>query len=722
MVSGRPGATRTPELTTPRGGPPSGAGAARRGDGRAYFSYAPGLDGVRALAVTAVVIYHQGASWLAGGFLGVDVFFALSGFLITSILVTEWTQHGRIDIRKFYLRRARRLLPALFAMLVGLSLATSLVARSELQRLRGDVLAALTYCTNWTQIAWNRSYFAQLGRPSLLQHLWSLAVEEQFYLLWPVVLVLCLAARRRFVPVAVTLGLAGVSALAMALLFQPGQDPSRVYYGSDTHLAPVLLGAALALLLGRRRRLGHYVRNSAVGGVATDLIGTAGMVVLGYAAVHVNVYSTELYGGGYLIIGLAACALVYAAAQTPARTARVLAAPPMRWVGQRSYAIYLWHWPILMLTRPGVDVPLRGPVLIVLQVAAILIAAQLSYRYVEQPITTRGFLGALQGFNTRPRRSDHPTRPVAGRHALRSAVTVAMLAALTGLAAAILGSASGAPRGIEVDGGKRIAIVVPSVTPSRPPTSVTARSNTGSSPTSSSHAVTPPARRSFTRPVRVSFFGDSQGMTLLLNKPDGLANAITVSDSTVEGCGILLGYIRSSIGFERDLNADCGRWLQIWAAKAATEHPQIAVVEIGAWDVFDDTVNGVTLRFGTPKWDAYFHQQLAQGISILKKAGSQVALMGVPCYRPIAAGGLPLLPERGDDSRTRHLTDLLKQTAAKDPQRVFMISPPSQFCTDPAIATSTAFRWDGVHYYKPGAALTFQVITPQLLAIPQPPQ
>jgi hypothetical protein len=219
----------------------------------------------------------------------------------------------------------------------------------------------------------------------------------------------------------------------------------------------------------------------------------------------------------------------------------------------------------------------------------------------------------------------------------------------------------------------------------------------------------------------VSFFGDSQGMTLLLNKPDGLAGAITVSDSTVEGCGVLLGVIHSRTGYTRDMNGTCQNWPATWAANMAQHDPQIAVIEIGAWDVFDDTVGGRTLTFGSPAWDAYFSQQLGRGIHILTKGGAQVALMGVPCYRPIAAGGLPLLPERGDDARTRRLTSLLAQAAAKDPQRVFMIKPPSAFCKNPKIATDTAYRWDGTHYYKPGAALVFQVITPQLLAIPQAP-
>jgi hypothetical protein len=181
------------------------------------------------------------------------------------------------------------------------------------------------------------------------------------------------------------------------------------------------------------------------------------------------------------------------------------------------------------------------------------------------------------------------------------------------------------------------------------------------------------------------------------------------------------GVIHSRVGYTRDLGADCGNWQSLWRDKADATHPQIAVIEIGAWDVFDETVNGKNLAFGSPGWDAYFTKTLHKGIHLLLDQGAQVALMGVPCYRPIAAGGLPLLPERGDDTRTRHVNTLLRAALSIDPQRVFMIHPPSAFCDNPKIASDVNYRWDGTHYYKPGSALVFQVITPQLLAIPQPP-
>src|SRR5215213_9052352 len=214
--------------------------------------YSPGLDGLRALAVIAVLLYHADLAWIPGGFLGVEVFFVISGYLITALLLAEWRQRGRIDLKNFWMRRARRILPALYVLLV-VSLAFAVVfLPGEVARLRGDVLAAFGYVTNWYLIFGHVSYFEAVGRPSLLQHLWSLAVEEQFYLIWPPVLALVLAIgatrlrRRRMLIVA--LAGAGASAVATALLYAPGVDPSRIYYGTDTRSTGLLCGAAVAFL------------------------------------------------------------------------------------------------------------------------------------------------------------------------------------------------------------------------------------------------------------------------------------------------------------------------------------------------------------------------------------------------------------------------------------------------------------------------------------------
>ncbi len=697
--------------TTVHGARPAPRNPDETAGARAHLAYAAGLDGVRALAVAAVVVFHISETGLTGGFLGVDIFFVLSGFLITSILLAEFHSRKRIDIKNFYLRRARRLLPALFTMLASVTLITWIFARDELHQLRGDVIAALTYCTNWTQIFWGRSYFDQLSRPSLLQHLWSLAVEEQFYLLWPLILIACLAAtRRRWLVLAVPVGLAALSLVLMASMYHVGQDTSRIYYGTDTHIAPMLIGATVAIVVALRRQAG-IARDTQRGRLVADAFALIGFLVLAWSVVEINRYSSGLYRGGYVFISLASAALIYAAGRQGTITAKALGWAPLVWIGQRSYAIYLWHWPILMLSRPGIDIHLPTWVVVPLQLAVIVGASDLSYRYIERPIRSRGFLAFVRGHR---RHGLGERRPVT-----IGTVLVGVLAVVT----ATLATAPPAPAGIQVDRSATPTLHI------KPPA---ARHHTrhaaghhhrhrhaGASPTPSSS--TAQAQPPFPAPVRVGFFGDSQGMTLLLNKPNGLGRYLTTSDDTVEGCGMTTGVIHSRTGYTRDLGADCGNWQSQWRTNAQRDHPQIAVIEIGAWDVFDETVGGKTLTFGTPAWDAYFTKTLHTGIRLLLNQGAQVALMGIPCYRPIAAGGLPLLPERGDDSRTSHLNELLQSALSMDPQRVFMIHPPSAFCKNPKIATDVNYRWDGTHYYKPGAALVFQVITPQLLAIPQPP-
>jgi peptidoglycan/LPS O-acetylase OafA/YrhL len=673
--------------------------------------YAAGLDGLRALAVTAVLVYHLNAGWLPGGFLGVDVFFVLSGFLITSILATEWSTSGQVRIGRFYVRRARRLLPALITMLATVVLVTAAVAPDELRRLRGDVAAALTYSTNWTQIIWQRSYFEQLGRPSLLQHLWSLAVEEQFYLLWPLVLVVCLRTGGRRRALRITLVGIVASAALMAWLFASYADPGRAYYGSDTHASGLLVGAALALATVLRRPARRDRRPAPLGLTVNspswplDVAALLGAVIVGYFVTRTNYFAMELYRGGFLLVALGSAAIVLAAGRRGTLTARLLGMPLLCWIGVRSYAIYLWHWPVFMLSRPRLDYPSDGLPLMVLRVGLTVALADLSYRFIEHPIRTQGFVAYVRSGLRRVRRGR------LGRPAFLMA-SLAALGLIVGQVVALPRPTAGTASGIPTDLSVR---PTRAVTPG-PPASPSAHSPSPGAPVTRSAAP-------FARPIRVTVFGDSQGMTLLLNKPAGLDGSLTLTDGTVEGCGFLLGKITSRRGPSWDLGASCGTWADQWRTNEARSHPQIALVEVGAWDVFDLKVgDGATMAFGSPAWDAYYTQQLNQAVSLLIGGGAQVALLGLPCYRPIDGGGLIALPERGDDQRTQHLNVLLRAAAAKNPERVFMVNPPAQFCTDPAIASNTAYRWDGVHYYKPGAALMFQAITPQLLAIPRPPR
>jgi peptidoglycan/LPS O-acetylase OafA/YrhL len=413
-----------PVITAPRSvAPPSGAARSR---------YLPGLDGLRAVAVVAVLLYHAQVSWLPGGFLGVDVFFVISGYLITMLLLQEHQRSGRIGVRRFYARRARRLLPALYLLLVTSCVVVAIWFRDEAARLRPQVLSALTYSTNWYLIATDGSYFERLGRPLLLRHLWSLAVEEQFYLLWPLALVVLLRRfRGRLGPMALAVGaLATASAIWMAVLYEPGQDPSRLYYGTDTRISTLLIGALLALFW-RPSALAHGgVRRH---GALFDAIGVAALGGIVLFFVRSTDASGSLYRGGFVALAVVSALAVAAVAHPATYLGRVLGVGALTWIGVRSYALYLWHWPVFVLTRPDLDVPLHGWPLLAVRLGLTVVLADLSYRLVERPIRRIG----LRAWT---RRTLH-VGP-AGRR--RPAVAVVLAGAIVGASGVVAVMRSGA--------------------------------------------------------------------------------------------------------------------------------------------------------------------------------------------------------------------------------------------------------------------------------------
>jgi peptidoglycan/LPS O-acetylase OafA/YrhL/lysophospholipase L1-like esterase len=351
--------------------------------------YVPGLDGLRAIAVLAVFAYHLGFGWASGGLLGVGVFFTLSGYLITDILLDHYDRTASLGLREFWWRRARRLLPALIAMLVVVIAWVTLLHRSELRALRGATVAALTYVSNWWLIAQHVSYFASFGPPSPLGHLWSLAVEEQFYLIWPWLLLLGLrpfgrkatgtAIRPRLA--LATIVLATASAVLMALLYHPGLDTTRVYDGTDTRAFGLLIGAALAMVWpGTQQPLAGQRAQRMI-----DWLGTAGLLGIGLLIWRTNEYSSFLYRGGLVLLSIATALVIAAVVRPASGLGRVLGWPVLRWLGARSYGIYLWHFPILALTTPSSDTGIQ-PVRATLQVAATIVLAALSWRYLEEPI------------------------------------------------------------------------------------------------------------------------------------------------------------------------------------------------------------------------------------------------------------------------------------------------------------------------------------------------
>ncbi|HWH19502.1 MAG TPA: acyltransferase family protein [Solirubrobacterales bacterium] len=356
-----------------------------------HFPYMPGIDAMRALAVLAVFGYHAGLDWLPGGFLGVDVFFVISGYLITSLLLREFRGTGKIELARFWIRRARRLLPAVGVLIAVAMIVSAIADPNKIDQTRGDALASLFYFANWHFIFAHTSYFEQFGRPSLFTHLWSLSVEEQFYLFWPLVFA---AGMKFFGRGRLLLGvLAGaIASVVLAwILFDPGHDASRVYYGTDTHAVGLLAGVALALVWSPTELRKHKSFGPLVGPIL-DAVGVValGYLILSFAQVHD--YDLALWHGGYAWIAIATALLLAALAHPAARLGNILGQPALLWLGLRSYSFYLWHWPVLVMTRPGVDINLPRGILIPLQLIACLILADLSYRFVELPFNGKAKL------------------------------------------------------------------------------------------------------------------------------------------------------------------------------------------------------------------------------------------------------------------------------------------------------------------------------------------
>jgi len=355
-----------------------------------------GLDGLRAIAALAVLVYHLELGVLRAGFLGVDLFFTISGFIITALLVREFTDTARVDLRGFYLRRARRLVPPTLAVLVAAVVLGPLLAPGSAARTREDLPAALAYLSNWWQIHAQQSYFEGFGSPPVLQHLWSLAVEEQYYLLWPALAVLVL---RRFGPrvlggVALLLALASTGWMAALHAALPeGADPSRLYLGTDTHAMGLLLGSALACLWNPWKAAAVQSAPAArsaprspgllAGADMAALWAAAGLLVM-MVLMHAGV--AGLYRGGFLLASALSAVLIVAGMHPGTRVQRLLEAPVMTWLGTRSFAIYLWHWPAVAWIRPESTHAWELAATAVARVVMTLACAELSFRLVETPL------------------------------------------------------------------------------------------------------------------------------------------------------------------------------------------------------------------------------------------------------------------------------------------------------------------------------------------------
>ena len=394
--------------------------------------YIPALDGLRTLAVVAVVLYHLNLTWAQGGLLGVTVFFVLSGYLITRLLINEVSKTGRIDLKSFWICRIRRLFPAVVTVVAVTCALCTIFNHVMLTKMRPDILPSLLFFNNWWQIAQDVSYFNALGDPSPLTHFWSLAIEEQFYLVWPPLL-LAMVSMHMSKPNTrrVVLGLAAISAIAMMLLYNPAADPSRVYYGTDTRVFSLLLGAWMAFIPDRDlapARLVHHLGLDRLAGsgkrgkhnvdehgrdsgdateaapapsgalarfwsspASIDLLGVVGLVGLAAMVAFTNGYTAFQYRGGTLLCSVLTLMVIAACVQPQGLVARALAAEPLVWIGKRSYSIYLWHYPLLLLMNPVANINDTPWWHYILQVLLVVAVAECSYRFVEEPFRKGAF-------------------------------------------------------------------------------------------------------------------------------------------------------------------------------------------------------------------------------------------------------------------------------------------------------------------------------------------
>ncbi len=577
-------------------------------------TYVGGLDGLRAIAVAAVIVFHFAPTVLPGGFLGVDVFFVVSGFLISRLVVREIAGSGTLSRRDFWARRARRLLPALATVTVVVLIAAVIaLSDTEMHDLRAQALGTLFYCANWVIIHQNGNYFATLGRPSPFLHMWTLAVEEQFYIVLPLVF---FATRRALVrhPVrASVIALIGAvaSTIWMAVLFSPTGDPTRAYIGTDSHAMGLLVGVALGVLAGAGRPWEVFAGRVRANRTATRMapvLAAAALIVILVTMRVADDHSTWLFRGGFLVFAVL-CALIVAVlvSMPDAGIARVLRTPALVAIGVRSYSLYLWHWPVRVFVTPSSG--LHGAALFAVRLAISIVLAEISYRLIEQPFRVGAF---------------------AQKWGSRGALTY--FGALTVVAA---------------------ALVMTVAAPAALPPSTLAQGN-------------PPADRAGSSQLRVDLFGDSTGLVFGLGgRSAGDQLDLSVGGDAQLGCGLVQadhitgGQVVKSPSFCRD-------WVPRWQAAMRNDPKARLAVMAGAWEVFDQKTATGVVRFGTPAWTDLITASTRRALDVLTADGRTVYLFEVPCYGA-GDGTNTLMTERGDPKRVDAVNAIFAKVAHEVP-------------------------------------------------------
>lgn len=350
--------------------------------------YMPGLDGVRAVAVIAIIIYHLNPQWLSGGFLGVDTFFVISGYLITSLLLTEYHNTGKIELMSFWLRRVKRLIPAVLFLVMGVIVLSLIFMPTEIQKVRADSIAAIFYVSNWWYIMQNVDYFEQFAVQPL-KHLWSLAIEEQFYLVFPIVLLSLLSFIRRLKSIRIIfLILLVISMIAMMVLYVPNENVARVYFGTDTRIQTLLMGVLLALVwppFQLKAKVNRQMRTM------IDTAGVVGLAILFICFKFVSETNSILYYGGFFLISTVTLLVIASSVHSSGYFAKFLGNKVFTFIGSRSYSLYLWHYPIIVLIHHQFVQGQIPPLVYVVEILLMVLMAEFSYKFIEQPFRKEGF-------------------------------------------------------------------------------------------------------------------------------------------------------------------------------------------------------------------------------------------------------------------------------------------------------------------------------------------
>jgi peptidoglycan/LPS O-acetylase OafA/YrhL len=656
-------------------------GAARAG---LRAGFVPALDGLRGVAVLLVILYHFAPDVMPAGFLGVDVFFVLSGFLITRLLLVEARGTGGIRLKRFWGRRARRLLPAMFLAVGGTCVVALLTdLDGSFTGLARHARASLLYVVNWAFIAEKSSYFASFETPSPLRHMWSLAIEEQFYLVWPLMLVAVFRLSRRPLRTVGMIAVAGAvaSAALMAALFQPGHDPSRVYYGTDTRIFGVLIGGAAAVAL-----LGGLVR----GTVARVLPIAGALAIAGVllAAWRLDDHTDGLYRGGLFVLSLAVAVVVVAVTVAPASgAAPVLSLPLLRQVGVISYGLYLFHWPVFIYVSERTT-GRTGLSLFVLRGAVTAGVAVLSYVFVERPIRERRW-----------------RLPVRSQIALAVGVGAALLVLTTWLPVG---------GGLPAPAAEAVAPTTTTVTRSPDPASTVAP--TGAAPSATAPTASNPTPGP--TPLRILAAGDSVGFTFAYYWPLADTPGVTIDGVASLGCRLQPGQVLEG-GHVADADNGCPDWRHTWPAKLDEFRPDVVVLFATEWEAFDSRVDDRDVPFGSAESDAAVHRYLDDLRAMTHAAGARLVLVASP---PITAPDQPKgnPRHRGEEWRVEHLNGLYRSFAAAHPDQVAILALDQLLCAQtpcPYEVDGTPVFYDGLHFSADGLKAAAPPILAQLRAI-----